>query len=222
MWRAIVRALISLTILAGIGVGAWWLKEVTVSADIPETQVIEFSDRSQKVALQAVIVQASDTDRRVLICKQRSCQPQAVTGVSDEYVVDGEWAYFYGTAISETTKLEKRILQRRSLNTDVTEQITEATPLTSPRGLFMSPDGTKLAYFLDNVDTPKEQLTELWVYDAKSQTSSLVAEKLYTPDIRSRVRWNRSSNLLWFIADTGEQKNPRDVLQLVVAPLQPP
>lgn len=55
------------------------------------------------------------------------------------------------------------------------ETISDSTPLVEPRGLFASPNGTILAFFLDNRQT---QATELWTYDTAARSKRVAVERL--------------------------------------------
>lgn len=55
------------------------------------------------------------------------------------------------------------------------ETITDSTPLVEPRGLFASPNGAYLAFFLDNRQT---RGTELWTYDTTARAKRVSVERL--------------------------------------------
>lgn len=168
----------------------------------------------------ALLVADSGGKRQVLSCTKQRCTPQLLPqAINGHTVFDGEGWLYYTEAESVLTSLTKRILVRSLKATGATTQLIEQTPLTSPRELMVSPTGEHTAFFLDNIDRPADELTELWVYDRAKNGVRLLAEKLYQPDIRSRIRWNRAGTLVWFLADNGAQGVKSDVLELVAAPL---
>lgn len=167
-----------------------------------------------------VLVHESSGSPRVSRCNQQHCILEPLPGrIEGKGVFDGDGWLYYQEAESVVSKITKKILTRAAVPGGVVTQLIEETPLTSPRDLYISPTGKHVAFFLDNIDRPGDQLTELWLYDKQKAGIRLVAEKLYRPDIRSHVRWNRTGNTLWFLADTGEQDNPEDELTLVIVPL---
>lgn len=207
--------------MLALGAGAWWVDSRTQNAvrNLPTTEVVTETQPPQAPAVRAVVVDQSDEDTRVLLCAKQKCgKLKRPTALHDEAVFDGTAWYFYTGQTAEDGKNEKtakKILQKVSLS-NTTDTLMESTPLTSPRSLFISPDGNALAFFLDNINQPKEELTELWLYDSVQRGTRVLAEKLYAPDIRSRPRWNRAGSLLWFVADTGERDAQEDRLELVL------
>lgn len=99
------------------------------------------------------------------------------------------------------------------------EVLVAKTPLVAPGGLFLSPDGSKLAYFLDNIHDQKQQLTELWYLDTETGQRHLLVEKLRRPDVLTTPRWNSSSTHLWFVANSGS--NPEEKIEFVVVAVSP-
>ena len=97
--------------------------------------------------------------------------------------------------------------------------VARKTTLTSPRDLFPSPDGTKIAYWLDNIHDPEKALTELWLFDRVDLTSKLLAERIHRPDVLTQPRWNSAGSHLFFIADNGPERESK--VELVVVGIQP-
>lgn len=197
----------------------WWQQRM-VDAQ-PETPVVQFKERVSQVPLKIVGLVAGGDGEVPLTCEHGDCRVGEVTRPEGAEVTDGTWWYFYTEEEASHLSRAKKVLQRQHGETGAIERIMESTPLTEPRDLVMSPDGTQLAFWLDNVTDPAEALTELWLYEPGSGVH-LVAEKLYRPDVRSRVHWNSSSNYLFFVADTGERTAKRDQLELLVVNTESP
>lgn len=161
-------------------------------------------------------VQSNEDDQRILRCQQGECK--TIPPVNQEItnaVTDGQYWYYYQT----NDKQEAFI--KTAITSGETQTIVEQTPLVAPRGLYISPDNEKILYWLDNVDQPLKKLTELWLYNIKAGGTQLIGEKLVQDAILSKVRWNRSSNLAWFIGDTSEP-GEKAKIELLVARTQPP
>ncbi len=151
-----------------------------------------------------ILLETQDTRRRLVFCRQKRCRLMGpVVSENVPAVTDGRSWYHY----------QDGSLRRTWINEERSELIVDRTPLVSPRGLIISPDNKKVAYWLDNTDKPEKKLTELWVYDSTRDETKLLAEKLFRPDINTKARWNKASNLLWFIGN-GDQVH--------VVSLQPP
>lgn len=205
---------------------SWWAYSFFTHEEQPETPLVAFADRPSPIPLRILL--AAPTP---YVCQQGQCISAPDAAGYSPSVTDGQWWYYYSSAEPTDPKFDVRglrlepprsietdkvYLRRTNSTTGKTETIMESTPLTSPRGLTLSPDGKHVAFWLDNIDTPSEQLTELWLYDVENGGIRLLAEKLYRPDIRSDVYWNTQATYLWFIADTGEQSLPHDVLELIL------
>ncbi|GEM_PF-3285518 len=216
-WRGLLGLVFVLLISVGGLVLYFWLN--ATEAELP-TPTLVLASPVTVPDFSVVLIQESVNSRRVQTCERNRCIPQLLpAGDSQAAVFDGQGWLFYQEAESALTNLTKKILMRTELADKKTTQLLEQTPLTSPRDLLISPTGKHTAFFLDNIDRPEAELTELWVYDREKNGVRLLAEKLYRPDIRSHVRWNRAGNMLWFLADTGAQDNPEDVIELVIVPL---
>lgn len=155
-------------------------------------------------------VDANQEKQRLLTCDTANCvsaiPPASVTG---DALFDGNSWYLY-VAKDNSAPNDKNpeiVLQRRYPDSQM-KTIVEQTPLVRPRGLYISPNGQKVAYWLDNIDN--DELTELWLYDGLEQGTRLVAEKITTDDVLTRPRFNRYGNYLWFIADNGIGPKPED------------
>jgi hypothetical protein len=205
-WRLIIGGVVLLA-LAG---GFLWLQNRPAHAPV-ETPLVTFAERSAPVPLKTVF-KAGTT----FVCERSRCT--SAPNPPDNSVTDGEWWYYYINENAESRiknqESTKTYLRRQNAEGTI-ETIMESTPLTSPRGLFMSPNGQHVAFWLDNIDDPTLQLTELWVYDVNDGGIRLLAEKLYRPDVRSDVYWNSHATYLWFIADAGPQDAPNDQLELL-------
>ncbi|MEX1997519.1 MAG: hypothetical protein WEA04_02475 [Candidatus Andersenbacteria bacterium] len=211
-----------LLILMVAGLATWFWVDQKSFQDIPETPIVSIRDQTNQATLTMTLIHQGGEGRQVLVCEQKSCDikaaPPTLTG---EAVFDGTSWFYYHEYEDEQLRRQRTILQKVEPTTNHTVPIIEDTPLTTPRGLHISPNGQHLAFFLDNIDQPKVNLTELWFYDAAKDGIRLLAEKLYRPDILTPVRWNRSSSLLWFLADNGPQDKPGEMIELIIARLQP-
>jgi hypothetical protein len=200
-----------LVLITLIGVLTWWTYGFFTHQEQPETPLVAFADRPSPVPLR-ILLEAPAT----YVCQQGKCLSAPDVSSFTPSVTDGQWWYYY------RQDKNKVYLRRTNPITGQTDTIMESTPLTFPHGLTISPDGAHVAFWLDNIDQPAEQLTELWAYDVKNGGIRLLAEKLYRPDIRSDIYWNAQATHLWFIADTGEQSLPHDVLELLLLNVSSP
>lgn len=167
-----------------------------------------------------IIVQTGGdpADKRVLLCEQDCTVQRAPVSVADYPLFDGDSWYYYGApdALDDEKDVE---LRRRNGKTGEEQSIISTTSLVTPRSSIISPDGSQLAYWLDNRQSDKG-LTELWVYDAANNGTRVLAEKLVAPDIVTRARWNRFGTALWFLADSG--KGADEKLEFISVNVQPP
>lgn len=156
------------------------------------------------------VVQVGPAGRRLVTCGHQRCTTQSPPSAA-EAVTDGAAWYYY----------EDGALKKTARDKSDSVLVTEQTPLVKPRRLFISPDSTKVAFWLDNIADPHEQLTELWVYDDTEGGTRLLAEKISQPDVLTSPRWNRSSTHLWFIGDTSKASEPSRP-ELLAVSLNPP
>lgn len=212
----------AVTVLLLVGIIVWRVTGSRQEEQLPDTPLVAFSDRPSRAPLRLLLKQnAGQSDNQTgaiptYVCQETRCQA-ASNGPSDaDAVSDGLWWYYY--TVGDNDKI---FFQRTNSETNDTQTIMESTPLTSPRGLYMSPNGLHVAFWLDNIDQPAKKLTELWVYDVADGGIRLIAESLYRPDIRSAPRWNTFANYLMMIADTGEKNSP-DRLELLLVNVDSP
>lgn len=78
------------------------------------------------------------------------------------------------------------------------EIVTDSTPLVEPRGLFASPNGAFLAFFLDERNASN---TELWTYDTATRTKRVSVERLTRPELSGPYFASDGS----FVLRAGEQ-----------------
>ena len=208
-----------LIVVTVIGLGGWWVYQQGIGLHQDETPVVQFTEEPELTPLTVTIIEQLAATVRAISCTRGVCQTED-PAPADTAVTDGTWWYYYDNESGDTS--EGVILQRKHGETAEHEEIMRETPLTAPRGLLIGPHGKRLAFFLDNIADPEDQLTELWVYDAVAGGVRLVAEKLFVPDIRSTIRWNAAGTHLWFIADNGEQGAIEDELELVVIDVDNP
>ena len=198
----------------------WWVYQQGIVVHEDETPVVQFAQEPELEPLEVLVIEQLAATVRVISCARGVCQTEAPAPAAAA-VTDGTWWYFYEQRQNERGG-SATVLIRRHSETGEEEEVMRETPLTSPRELFMSPHGDRLAFFLDNINEPGEQLTELWVFDANQGGVRLVAEKLFVPDIRTQVRWNAVGSHLWFIADNGEQEEATDELEAVIVDVDSP
>jgi hypothetical protein len=164
-------------------------------------------------ALTALLVQndPKTSIKKVLVCSDAGCTVKPIPqSAGEDPLTDGTSWYKYTDSQEKNNKTITTL--ERVQNDGGAEKISEQNDLVKPRGLTMSSDGTKVAYFLDNTHDA-QGLTELWVYDSAQGGAKVVAENLKKAEIASRVRWNSSSRVAWFLQD-GKAK------QLIAVPVQ--
>lgn len=217
MYRGFLGIVIIVVLLSG-AVGIWHIQN-SKSPDSTLAPTISFAERPAKSQLDILAVAG---DEAIYHCRDGTCEllPKPERLEDATAVGIAEWVGFT-TESRAGLQPSVRVLQR-ALKDGESQNILEQTPLTRPRDILVSPDGGRFVFFLDNTSDPAAQLTELWLYDQTSGGVKVLAEKLFRPDIRSTIRWNSSSNYLWFLADTGERSSAADQLQLEVVSLLPP
>lgn len=196
-------------VLCGVGIYVYFGRGVDTGV-IHNPQVLSAESR-EIPPLEALIVQTDESsgNRRVISCSIRGCDiKDPPASVDSEALSDGQVWYRYRDRQEGTREI--RVLEKVDVTGKITT-ITEENPLVRPRGMILSTDGTRIAYFLDNIHD-QLGLTELWVYDSSTGSTQVVAENLHKADIASRVRWNASSQALWFLTE-------KDTKELVLVPL---
>ncbi len=169
-----------------------------------------------------IALQVAADNRRVINCLRNNCQPlPAVDASISAAVTDGQSWYHYQSVTDDDSVQKILQLKRTWINQNKSDLVIEQTRLVKPRGLYISPDATKVAFWLDNISEPSKNLTELWLYDADSQSTKLIAEKLNTSSVITEPRWNRASTHLWFLGDTASADKKTSVALHLVA-IQPP
>ena len=210
-------------ILIGITLagGAWLgLASTHTTYTGAATPVIQFAQEQDPPQFSVLLSRSAVANQGFLVCRNGHCRTMPKPSGKHDAITNGTaWFYYRPAPVDSNTtgrSLHKLLLANKKQST-----IIESTPLTSPRDLIPSPDGQRLAFWLDNTFEPKKQLTELWVYDAATNDVRLVVEKLHVPDIRSAVQWSSDSTYLWFIADSAELNQP-DKIEFIVARTDPP
>ena len=222
-----IRILGRLLLIALFGLTAvslyFWITDSLRAPSEKNAEKVAFNPQAYSTqsvpTLDMLLVQLNtETDtKRVMSCGGNGCTPRSVPlSLSGEALFDGESWYHY------VEKEEKgvRALQRTWPEEDNrSETIVEETQFVSPRGLLMSSDGKRVAYWLDNVTEDDEELTELWVYDSGEEGTYVVAEKLVATDILTTARWNKGGTAVWFVADSsgkrGEEKQELIVIDVI-------
>lgn len=218
----ILIILTTLIVTSGAALFWWYYQNQTAPPPTPAQSAEPLAvDRPQASNLKLIIKTTAGDNNGFYTCQQQSCQNiSQPDGLSPDALTNGQSWYYSGEQEGEQSDGQPDLLKTET--NGQTQTIISSTRLTAPRDPIMSPDGQYLAYLLDNIHDPSAHLTEAWVYDTTSDSTRLLAEKLYAPDIRSRVHWNSNSNYLWFIADTGERNDPKDRLALLLASAQTP
>lgn len=180
-------------------------------------------------SLTMLVVQtdAAGESKRVLKCTAQGCRVYPLPpALNDEALSDGESWYYYGT--TENQQGEEVVALTRTWtdggdgstgSPQESDTIVQETTLVSPRGLTISADGTKLAYWLDNI-TNDDGFTEIWMYDSLEDGTRVLTENLVKPDVLSRLRWNRAGTALWFLANNAP-KGEAEKRELVVVNTAP-
>lgn len=211
------RTLFALAVIAAITAGA--IRFIPRQTDTRITQEPNLATSREPSAMPDFVltaVQVGEDTRRILTCQGGNCQviPPVNTELTDA-VTDGTSWYHY-------RELDNNIaLVKTDIATGDTAILIEQTRLAAPRGLHISPDNNNIFYWLDNIGQPTKKLTELWFYSTAAKGTQLIAEKVTRPDVITNLRWNRSSNLAWFIGDTSKPSE-KTKTELLIATLEPP
>lgn len=229
MLRGLIKTVVTLLFLTVIGYFGWQYGKPYLNI---QRQVPQATQSTQEISFRPlktlVLQQGDEIGKRLLAC-DTSCQTQPIPHSFDSNALfDGESWYYYQAIEDDApqpTKKQISSTQKVSLvrywpQDKQTKTISQETDLIKPRNAYLNPPGIKLAYFLDNKAEPQKHLTEIWIYDATSQSVSLVAEHIYQPDILTRPRWNAAGNVLWFIADSGAGSTSKIEL-VVISPDNP-
>jgi hypothetical protein len=156
----------------------------------------------------------------LLNCPTTNCHLMVPPPEAVESVTNGDSWFFYTDETDPKQKNNVRILKRQDADGKL-QVISSQTPLVRPRDLYLSPDGAKVAFWLDNIDDPTAALTELWVYDSQTRGARVVAENVHLPDVLSTPRWNAASTTIWFLGNTAAKKQDKHV-ELLAATVDPP
>lgn len=207
--RTLFLVLAAAVILGG-AVGALSFMSGQKSTPTSTPAPITFQEDTRASRLELLVAQKRGESETLFLCQKGGCAAKSRPEAGEEIVAAGNAWYFY-----ENDQLVKLVGEARE-----GEALVAKTPLVAPRGLFMSPDGAKLAYFLDNIHDSRQELTELWYLDTATGERHLIAEHLTRPDILTTPRWNSSSTHLTFVADSGQNKEKK--IEFVVAAVSPP
>lgn len=183
-----------------IAIGAWYMVRQPApekSSSVSNLRLV----KTPELNLAITILVEENGRRQLLTCRQHACRPeQTPESANGDPVFDGKAWYRY-------IDTEKQTLQR--IDGQNMQTIVEETPFVRPQGLFISPTGQQVAYWLDNIREPQKKLTELWVYDSKRGSTHLIAEQIQQESVITPVRWNRAGTHLWFIYQTDNVKQLR-------------
>lgn len=195
-----LRLIFTLLVLASLVFGAVQLYQLfTDDPERDETPPVAFEEAPPIPPLKTLLVQSTkgSEEFRTVVCAQPGCQTQP------------HLPYFY----------QEDILVRFDSAAGQTRPIAQPTTLTAPRELFVSPDGTKITYWLDNIHEPEAELSELWLFDSAEGSSRLLMENVHVPDVLTQPRWNSAGSHLWFVADSGPGNASK--IELIVVGVQP-
>ncbi len=200
MLRGLIKFFFFICVLVIAIFFAWKYVKPYINIERQTPQIEGNAPATPPKPLEALVIQQDeDQGKRFLRCTT-SCQNEPIPhSLNSDALSDGQSWYYYTTS----EKDEKTALVRFWPDKAETKVISQETDLIKPRDIYINPTGTKVAYFLDNVSQPKENLTEIWIYDTVSQSVSLAAENIYKPDLLTRLRWNAAGTALWFVADSG-------------------
>lgn len=163
-------------------------------------------------------VQSDDAsgDRQVLACTQRLCERVDIPpSAGRESFFDGTAWYMYQHG-HEKDSLSRALVRLQEAPQNQ-ETVVEETALVRPRGVYLSPTGSQVAYWLDDISSQKQDVTELWMYDSDQAHTKLLVEKLVRNDLLTSLRWNSAGTVLWFLADSGVGDEQR--IEFVTIPL---
>lgn len=219
-----MKLIISLGLAIGIVltiIGTSWFF-ITHPAPEGATSSVNFQPQAPRQFFDLIISQSGPNQKRILRCqKNLDCQAQIIPASLDsDPIFDGLSWYHYVNQENPAPKQPTLVLRRSWLETNQpSETIVEETPLVRPRGLYLSPDGHKVAYWLDNITDGKKKLTELWVYDSRRGSTTIVSENLAVSDILTSLYWNKSATHLWFFNQNHELRViPTDNVQPYLPP----
>ncbi len=220
MPRFIIKTVITGLILVIITAIYSWYFKTTNPNEKPDNQPpsVQPAKITEIPPLTITALQVNDEKRQITQCTSKHCRTlPTVASKETPAVTDGESWYRYTTKKDKKTSNEKLVLERYWPASNTSQIIVEETALAKPQGLIISPDGQRVAYWLNNIHEPQKELTELWVYSSESSSTQVLAEKLYRPDILTKIRWNTSSTKLWFVGETisaGKEKMALHVISL--------
>lgn len=195
-----------------------------VSQTLPE-EVISSAKYVELAPLNVLVVQADSTtqEKRVLLCRDTCQLPAIPTGAQGGAYTDGTSWYYYAVTAGHQVKNNQNGtdligLYHVPIKGGESKPIIVQNPLVQPRGIYVSPSGKKIIYFLDNIAKPEKKLTELWAYDTDTQAVSVLQENIQQTNILTRLRFNAAGNVLWYVGNSGSGKEPKP--ELVIVPVE--
>lgn len=190
--RYIFLAALLISLIAGLFVVA----ARHPGAPSSESNILTASNKATPTPTFSVVLLKTDGEKRRLIsCQLKRCQTLTPPSSQESSAVtDGQSWYHY----------QDGSLRRTWINNGESQIIVDRTPLIASRDLIISPDNKKIAYWLDNIDQPDKQLTELWAFDSDEAGTKLLAEKLVRSAVATEPRWNKASSRLWFVGGDHE------------------
>lgn len=196
MASRLARYLFLGTLLVTLVAGLFTIAARRPSSHNNESDTLTVSTKEDPVPTFSVVLLKTEGEKKRLIsCQYKRCQTLTPPSSQESSAVtDGQSWYHY----------QDGSLRRVWIENNRSDIIVDQTPLVRPRGIIISPDNKKVAYWLDNVDQPDKQLTELWAFDSDEGGTKLLVEKLVRPAVVTKARWNKASSRLWFVGDDYE------------------
>lgn len=199
--RIFLLVIVAVLILgSAVALAASLTRTPRAAAPSPSPITFQEDSRAARLKISVSFRDENDSELRLLDCQASRCTP----GLEEKS------AYIY----------QNDAIVRRNSKSEKNETLVAKTPLVAPRGIFLSPDGAKLAYFLDNIHDKKAELTELWYLNTQTGERHLVAEKITQGDVLTAPRWNSASTHLWLIVNSGQKDQLK--VELAVAGVSPP
>ena len=153
--------------------------------------------------------------RQIISCEDQKCQPLPAQPSSDTPAVTDGVSWYYYETVEDRNGIDKLQLRRSWINSDQSDLIIEQTELVEPRGLFISPDNKKVAFWMDNISRGNKGQTELWIYNSSDNGTKLVAENINRKGVLTKPRWNRTSTHLFFLGETIIENTNQDTVHVV-------
>ncbi|MEX1112700.1 MAG: hypothetical protein WEC84_04520 [Candidatus Andersenbacteria bacterium] len=210
------RLLLLCTVIAGGKYGWDTVSAISWDPEVPEPEVRSAQDPLPQTIpdMELILVHVqSDGSSQVYACSLQCLPVEEPSIATEQAVFDGRGWYVYRQGEESNRQLAYMNDEEDTLLVDHQTQRVEL------RDLFLSPNGQRLAYYLDDAES-KPTKTELWMYDKKDKGAGLLIENLTAADVITKPRWNTHSSHLWFLADSGA--GDEEQLEFVTVQVVPP